>query len=169
MFSRSFQTLFQKVANLEKPTIAAISALGGDFEVALPCDIRIISDNASIGLPEIDIGALPAGGGTQILPRLVGLPEQKNYFFCGRRINAEKAFNIVTTGELMPISKKLDCDLSIKSSKALTAIKKLVNMGLSSALSLEAETFGLLSTNEDFRERVLAFIEKRKPEFMMYS
>ena len=177
-FSRSFQTLFQKVANIEKPTIAAISgfSLGGGFELALSCDFRIISDNAFMGLPEIDIGAFPAGGGTQILPRLLRASKAKELLYFGRRINAEEAFNmglinkIVATDELMSTCKKWACELSIKSSTALAAIKRIVAVGLntdlSSSLSLESETFGSLSTNKDFKEGVAAFIEKRKPDFV---
>jgi enoyl-CoA hydratase len=173
-FSQEFQRLFQKIEELKKPVIAAVSgfALGGGCELALSCDLRILSENASFGVPEIDIGAFPAGGGTQKLPRLIGLGKAKEMLFTGERISAQEAYRIgiankvVADGEYLNESKGWAEKLRSKSPSAITMIKRLVKVGIDmdidSALAFESENFGTLSTHRDFKEGVSAFLEKRK-------
>ena len=176
-FSKGFQGLFQKIEELRKPVIAAVSgfALGGGCELALSCDLRILSESASFGLSEIDIGAFPAGSGTQKLPRMIGSAKAKELLFTGERINASEAdklglaTKVVPDGECLNEAKQWAHKLIGKAPSAVNAIKSLVNTGmnmdLKSALVLESETFGALSTHVDFREGVSAFLEKRKPQY----
>ena len=176
-FSRNFQRLFQEIEELKKPIIAAVSgfALGGGCELALSCDVRILAESASFGFSEIDIGAFPAGGGTQKLPRLIGAARAKELLFTGERINAQEAYKlglatrVVPDGECLNEARKWADKLAGKSPSAVTAIKSLVNTGmnmdLNSALFFESETFGALSTHVDFKEGISAFLEKRKPNY----
>jgi enoyl-CoA hydratase len=176
-FSLKFQRLFQEIEEMKKPVIAAVSgfALGGGCELALSCDVRIVSESASFGLSEINIGAFPAGGGTQKLPRLIGTARAKELLFTGERINAQQAYNMGLANRVVPDDECLNEamrwaeKLAGKSPSAMTAIKLLVNTGmnmdLKSALVLESETFGALSTHRDFKEGVSAFLEKRKPHY----
>ena len=176
-FSQRFQRLFQKIENLNKPVIAAVSgfALGGGCELALSCDVRILSENGSFGLPEIDIGAFPAGGWTQKLPRLVGMGRAKEILFTGKRVSAQEAYDmglankVVPDGDCLKTARALAEELLLKSPSAIAAIKKLVNIGsntdLNSGLAFESETFGALSTHRNFKEGVAAFLEKREAHF----
>lgn len=176
-FSRTFQCLFQKIEHLKKPVIAAVSgfALGGGCELALSCDLRILSKSAFFGLPEVDIGAFPAGGGTQKLPRFIGMGKAKEILFTGRRIAAQEAYDlglankVVPDGECLKEAKEWAEKLQSKSPSAIAAIKKAVNIGanmdLASALAFESETFGALSTHRNFKEGVAAFLEKREADF----
>ncbi len=176
-FSRRYQQLFQRIENFEKPLIAAVSgfAVGGGCELAMAADLRIASDTARFGLAEINIGALPAGGGTQKLPRLIGIAKAKEMLFFGEAIDAQEAYrlglvNKVTSMEkLQEEAKNMAQQLNKKSLVALKAIKYLVNVGMNmdfdSALYYEAQSFASLSTSEDFREGISAFFEKRKPIF----
>lgn len=173
-FSRSFQRLFRKIEELKKPVIAAVSgfALGGGCELALACDVIILSEDAFLGLPEIDIGAFPAGGGTQKLPRLIGATKAKAMLLTGERISAQEAYNMGLATRVVPNEECLKeawrwaKKLAGKSPSAITAIKLLVNTGmnmdLNSALIFESEIFGSLSTGRDFKEGATAFLEKRK-------
>lgn len=176
-FSENYQRLFQKIEEFQKPVLAAVSgfALGGGFELALSCDVRILSENASYGLSEINIGAFPAGGGTQKLPRLIGAARAKELLFTGSRISSQKAYSlglaskVVPDGQCLTETIKWAENLVSKSPSAIMAIKKLVNTGLNmdlnSALILESEVFGSLSTRRDFKEGVSAFLEKRNPVY----
>ena len=176
-FSRNFQRLFQRIEELEKPVIAAVSgfALGGGCELAISCDVRILSKSASFGLSEIDIGAFPAGGGTQKLPRLIGMARAKEMLFTGERISAQDAYSmgiatrVVPDEECLNEARKWAEKVASKSPSAIAAIKSLVNTGvnmdLNSALVFESETFGALSTRNDFKEGMSAFLEKRKPVY----
>lgn len=176
-FSHNFQSLYQEIEDLRKPVIASVSgfALGGGCELALFCDLRIISESASFGLPEIDIGAFPAGGGTQKLPRLIGVGRAKQMLFTGERISAQEAYSIgiankiVPDGECLKEAKAWAKKLLSKSPSAITTIKKLVNIGINmdmkSALAFESESFGILSTHRDFKEGMSAFLEKRNAKY----
>lgn len=176
-FSRNFQRLYQKIEDFRKPVIAAVSgfALGGGCELALSCDLIIMSESASFGVPEIDIGAFPAGGGTQKLPRLLGVKRAKQMLFTGERISAQESYRIGIANKIVPNGACLDEakawaeKLVSKSPSAITTIKRLVNVGLNmdmnSALAFEAENFGTLSTHRDFKEGMSAFLEKRKPKY----
>jgi len=176
-FAQNAQSMFKRLAELDRPSIAAISglALGGGCELCLACDVRIAADNASFGLPEIKLGVLPGGGGTQRLPRLIGPGLAKEMLFSGDPINAQEAYRIglvnkIVPGEaLMDEAKKMAKTFLARPAFALRTIKALVNAGLNmdlnSALAHEARCFEILFATEDQKEGTAAFMEKRKPEF----
>ncbi len=175
--SRKGQEVFDLVERLEKPVIAAINgfALGGGCEFALACDIRIAADTAKLGFPEINLGLIPGYGGTQRLPRLVGVSVAKRLLFTGDMVDAATALKIglvdevVGAGELMEKAKNLADILSQKAPLALRLAKRAVNEGLESDLDraqiLEASLFGIACGSEDRVEGTSAFLEKRKPSF----
>ena len=175
--AREFQLLFDQVEGLPQPVIAAVSgyALGGGCELALACDFRIASETAKFGLPEIKIGAFPAGGGTQRLPRLIGAAKAKEIIFTGDPISADEALSlglimkIAPKQSLMEEARSFAAKLGALPLLALEASKRLVNRGLemdlTSALELEAQCFGSLAGTHDLREGTKAFLEKRKPHF----
>ena len=176
-FSRKYQHLFARLEQLPIPVIAAVSgfALGGGCELSLACDLRIASETAKFGLPEINIGAFPAGGATQKLPRLIGATQAKEILFTGRRIDAHEAKQLGLVNYVYPVtdyfSKAMELAhiLASKPGRALEAIKTLVNQGvnmdLASALEFESRTFSALTCSHDFSEGTMAFLEKRKPDF----
>ncbi len=176
-FSRKYQLLFRRVESLGIPVIAAISgyALGGGCELALACDIRIASETVRLGVPEVNIGAFPAGGGTQKLPRLIGTGKAKQLLFTGRPLKAAEALRVGFVDEVYPVSEyyaaaqNLAQEISTKPRMALEAMKQLVNKGISMdldpALEFEARVFSALTTSADFHEGTRAFLEKRAPLF----
>jgi enoyl-CoA hydratase len=176
-FSKRYQNVFNKVENISKIVIAAISgyAVGGGCELALSCDWRVLSETARMGLAEINIGALPGGGGTQKLPRLIGVAKAKELLYTGEAISASEALKIGLANIVVPADKLLEEakiiaeKLLTRSKIALRFIKQTVNSGmnmnLESALEWEAQCFAGLSTTHDFREGTAAFLEKRKPQF----
>jgi enoyl-CoA hydratase len=166
-----------KLSGIAKPTIAAVFglALGGGAEVALCCDLRIASDGAVFGLPEVNLGIMAGSGGTQRLPRLVGVAKAKELLMTGDTITAEEAYRIglvnrvVPKDKLMEESMALAQKLAAKPKVALNLIKSAVDQGmnadLSSGLMLEMQAFILAFTSEDGREGISAFVEKRKPSY----
>lgn len=170
-------SILNKLENLEKPVIAAVSgpALGGGCELALACDIRIASENAIFGQPEIRIGVIPGGGGTQRLSRLIGLGKAKELLYTGDSIDAQEAYRIGLVNKLVPVeslmdeAKKMALKLLKQPGFALKIIKMVVNdginMDLRSALAYEARCFEILFSTEDQKEGMRAFMEKRKPIF----
>lgn len=168
---------FDKLTSIEKPTIAAIFglALGGGCEVALCCDLRIASEDAVIGLPEINLGIMPGSGATQRLPRLIGVTKAKEMLFTGDTINAQEAHRIGLVNKVVPKDKLMEeamglaKKLASKPRAALGLIKRCVdnglNMDLPSGLTLEMDCFAIAFTSEDGREGINAFVEKRKPVF----
>ncbi len=176
--AREFQILFDRVESLPQPVIAAISgyALGGGCELALACDFRIATETAKFGLPEIKIGAVPGGGGTQRLPRLIGAAKAKEIIFTGESINAEQALSLGLLMKVVPKERLLEearnfaAKLAVLPRLALETAKRLINRGveidLTSALELEARSLGALATSHDAREGTLAFLEKRRPSFI---
>jgi enoyl-CoA hydratase len=175
--SRIGQSLTTQIETSSKPVIAAINgyALGGGIELAMACDIRIASENASIGQPEINVGLIPGWGGTQRLPRLVGKGIAKEMIFTGKRIDARTAerhglVNIVLPPDQFQAKvKELAVELAGKPPIALKYCKKLINDSTEThpdaGLMEEAEAFGLMASTEDFNEGVTAFLEKRKPVY----
>jgi len=159
------------------PTIAAVNgfALGGGAEVALACDIRVASENALFGFPEVSLGILPGMGGTQRLPRLIGPAVAKELIFTGRRIDAGEAQRIglvnrvVAQGEALNAAKELAAEISangpIAVRHAKTAANRSLDVDLISGLEYEADQFALLFATADAKEGMGAFIEKRKPRF----
>lgn len=176
-FAMAARKANEAIYNLGKPIIAAINgfALGGGLELAMVCDLRICSENAKFGQPEINLGIIPGGGGTQRLTRLVGMTKAKELLFTGDMIDAQTAVDIglvnkvVPAGKLMDEAKALAQKLLDKGAVALrlakTAINSGTNMDLVSALDFEAECFAMCFSTEDQKEGMNAFIEKRKPKF----
>ena len=165
------------VERLEKPVIAAVNGycLGGGCELAMACDIIIASEKAKFGQPEINLGIIPGGGGTQRLQRLVGVCKAKELIFTGDIIGAEEADRIglvnhvVAVDELMPAAKLMAQKIATKSPAALKLAKQAINKGmqtgLEDGLDYEREVYSLALTLDDKIEGVNAFIEKRTPEF----
>jgi len=168
---------FDRICTLSKPVIAAINgfALGGGCELAMCCDLRIASENAKFGQPEINLGIIPGAGGTQRLARLVGMTRAKELIYTGDMVDAKTAFmmglvnKVVPPGSLMTEAKELARKMLSKSSIALSLAKKAINggadMSLSSGLDLEAQCFARCFATEDQKEGMKAFLEKRKPQF----
>jgi len=175
--AREFQILFDQLETLPQPVVAAVSgyALGGGCELALACDFRIASETARFGLPEIKIGAFPGGGGTQRLPRLIGITKAKEMILLGDPINAQEALSagvvtkIVAKENLLSEAQQLAAKLAALPRLALQASKMLINksqeMDLTSGLEMEARTFGGIAHTHDLAEGTKAFMEKRKPNF----
>ncbi len=175
--AREFQTLFDQVESLPQPVIAAVAgyALGGGCELALACDFRIASDTAKFGLPEIKIGAFPGGGGTQRLPRAIGVAKAKEMILLGEPINAAEAlaaglvFKVVPKDQLMVEARSFAARLAALPRLALQASKMLINKSqetdLATGLEMEARTFGGIADTHDLAEGTKAFMEKRKPIF----
>jgi len=167
----------ERLADLQKPTIAAISgyALGGGCELALCCDFRIAADNAVLGQPEITLGIIPGGGGTQRLSRLVGLGLATELIFTGEMITADRAERIGLINKIVPLS-QLETEVQALAFKlmkqpvlalraAKTAIRKGLNVSLKEGLQLEQDLFCMLFGTEDQKEGMTAFVEKREPKF----
>ncbi|MCI0337645.1 MAG: enoyl-CoA hydratase-related protein [Acidobacteria bacterium] len=160
-----------------KPLIAMINGfcLGGGCELALSCDIRIASDKAKFGQPEINLGIIPGGGGTQRLTRLIGEGKAMQMVLTGEMIDAHEAYRLGLVNEVYPHteleSKTMDLAARIaeKSPVALamakTAVKNAARMNLREGLDQEIDLFALCFSSEDKEEGVRAFLEKRKPEF----
>jgi enoyl-CoA hydratase len=175
--AREFQILFDQLETLPQPVVAAVSgyALGGGCELALACDFRIASETARFGLPEIKIGAFPGGGGTQRLPRLIGVTKAKEMILLGDPINAQDALSagvvtkVVAKENLLTEAQQLATKLATLPRLALQASKMLINksqeMDLTSGLEMEARTFGGIAHTHDLAEGTKAFMEKRKPNF----
>ena len=167
----------ERLADLSKPTIASISgyALGGGCELALCCDFRIAADNAVLGLPEITLGIIPGGGGTQRLPRLVNLGAAARMILLGEMIKAKEAEEIglvdkvVSLDELENETQKWVAKLMTKPALAVRAAKTAMRKGLSTSLKeglqIEQDLFCLLFGTEDQKEGMAAFMEKRKAVF----
>ncbi len=165
------------VASIDKPIIAAINgeALGEGMELALSCDIRLASDKARFGLPQIASGIIPVNGGTQRLPRLIGKGKAMELILTGETINAEEAFKIGLVSKIVP-GEKLAAEVDALASKmagqapiSLRFVKEAVNKGmditLAQGLRLEGDLYFLLHTTADRTEGIRAFLEKRPPQF----
>ncbi len=171
------QRLFRKIERMEKPVIAAVSglALGGGCELALACDLRIVAENALFGQPEIKIGVIPGGGGTQRLPRLIGVGRAKELLYTGDPIDAQEAYRVGLANKVVPVeslmeeAKNMAAKILERPGFALQITKMVVNEGMNmdiqSALDHEARCFEILFSTEDQKEGMKAFVEKRKPEF----
>jgi enoyl-CoA hydratase len=176
-FSQRYQELFIRINSFAKPVIAAIGgfALGGGLELAMSCDYRIASEKARFGVPEIYLGAFPAGGGTQILPRLVGLTKAFELLIDGDPIDAQEAFRISLVNKVVPPDRLMAEANSValrwcaRPSLAVKAIKTLIHKGypldIHAAFNYESHVFAKLHGSEDMNEGLRAFLEKRKPVF----
>jgi enoyl-CoA hydratase len=175
--SRFGQEVLDLVENLGKPVIAAVNgfALGGGCETAMACTIRIAVDSAKFGQPEVTLGLVPGGGGTQRLPRLVGKGRALQLILSGEMISAQEAYRIGLVNEIVPaadlitraeaILKKIGTNAPIAVKFALEAANKGMETSQGEGLLLEASYFGLCAATEDKKEGTSAFLEKRAPQF----
>ena len=173
--ARNGQAVTRQIERLRKPVIMAINgfALGGGCELAMAGDIRIASENAKFGQPEVNLGLIPGYGGSQRTTRLVGKGMAMYLCLTGEMIDAAEAKRIglvekvVPLAELMTEAKRIGNAIASKAPLAITACKRAINNGahqsIDDALELEAIEFGTLVNTEDFREGTGAFLEKRKP------
>ncbi|MFZ5944482.1 MAG: enoyl-CoA hydratase-related protein [Bacillota bacterium] len=171
------QEVFTEIENLPKPVIAAVNgfALGGGCEIAMACDIRIASEKAKFGQPEVNLGIIPGYGGTQRLPRLIGKGKAKYYIFTGEMMTAEQAFQfglvdkVVAPEELINKAKEVAKTIMSKAPVAVMMAKKAINNGLDmdldSGIAYEAEAYTTTFSTQDRVEGMTAFVEKRKPNF----
>ncbi|MGB5848466.1 MAG: enoyl-CoA hydratase-related protein [Ignavibacteriaceae bacterium] len=176
-FAEKGQAVLNKIEKFDKPVIAAINgfALGGGCELALACHIRLASDNAKFGQPEVNLGIIPGYGGTQRLARLINTGRAMEYILTADMISADEAFRIGLVNKVYPQNELLD--KAIEMAKKITgkgqqairlamkAVKAVDEMSLKEGQNLEASLFALCCGTEDFKEGTSAFLEKRKPEF----
>lgn len=172
-----FADTFNKLENLEIPTIAAICgyALGGGLELALACDLRIASNEAQMGLPEINLGIMPGAGGTVRLPKLIGEAKAKELIYFGNKISSDEALRygiinkVVSKEILMEEALKLAEKLAKKAPIALHSAKKSIQYcdgkNRIESLKEESKIWSELFSTEDQKEGMRAFIEKRKPQY----
>jgi len=177
-FSQLGQTLMRKVETSEKPVIGAIDgyALGGGCELALACTLRIASEQARFGLPEISLGLLPGFGGTQRLSRLVGRGRAMELTLTGRQIKAAEALEIglvsrlVKAEELDSVCQQLAEQLASAAPLAMRSIIQAINCGteasLERGLEYESQLFAILTSTDDAREGTTAFLERRAAKFI---
>ncbi|WP_163549485.1 enoyl-CoA hydratase/isomerase family protein [Candidatus Frankia nodulisporulans] len=167
---RDLSSTFELVARIPKPVVAAVTgfALGGGLELALCADVRVLADNAKVGVPEITLGVIPGAGGTQRLPRLIGPSRAKDLVFSGRQVRAAEAERIgiadvvVPAAEVLPRAREIAGRYVAGPAQALAAAKQAIDDGaelaLSEALRLEAALFAGLWATEDRRVGLTSFV-----------
>ena len=175
-FGKKGNDVFRKLETFPIPVIAAVNgfALGGGCEISMSCDIRICSENAVFGQPEVGLGITPGFGGTQRLARLVGTGKAKEMIYGARNIKAEEAYriglvnNVYPAEELMPAAKKLASTIARNAPIAVRNCKRAINEGLQvdmdQAIVIEEKLFGDCFETHDQKEGMSAFLEKRKVE-----
>lgn len=175
-FGKKGNAVFRKIETFPIPVIAAINgfALGGGCEIAMSCDIRICSDNALFGQPEVGLGITPGFGGTQRLARLIGQGKAKEVIYACKNMKAEEAFSVglvnavYPIADLMPEAMKLAAKIAKNAPISVRMCKEAINGGydlaMDDAVALEAKVFGQCFETEDQREGMKAFLEKRKVE-----
>lgn len=171
------QAVLRRLETCGKPVIAAVNgfALGGGCELALACHIRIASENAKFGQPEVKLGIIPGYAGTQRLPRLVGKGRALQLLLTGEMIDAQEAYRIGLVNKVVPADQLLAeaeqllrgilAQGPIAVRLALEAVERGLEMSLDDGSNLEANLFGLLASSQDMREGLTAFLEKRPPKF----
>ena len=171
------QSVLNLIENLGKPVIACINgfALGGGCEIAMACTMRLASENAKLGQPEVKLGIIPGYGGTQRLPRLVGKGLAMQHVLTGEMITAQEAYRIglvnevTTPAELIPraeaIAAKIIANAPLAVQYAMEAVNKGLEMTLAEGLYLEAVLFSVACSSEDKKEGTAAFLEKRIAQF----
>ena len=171
------QAILRRVETCGKPVVAAVNgfALGGGCELAMACHLRVASEQAKFGQPEVKLGITPGYGGTQRLPRLVGKGVALDLILTGRTIDAAEALRIGLVNRVVPAAELLreaesllrailaNAPLAIK--LALEAVERGTEMELEQGLLLEANHFGLLAATHDMKEGLTAFLAKRSPHF----
>ncbi len=175
--SRTGQDIFRAIERFPKPVLAAVNgyALGGGCELALACHLRMASENARFGLPEVGLGIIPGYGGTARLARVVGLGRAVEMALTGEMIDAETALSVglvtrvVPMGELMDRAKEALRKVTKNGPLAVRMVLESIYRGLDTPLQeaseFESALFGLLASTEDVKEGMTAFLEKRKPDF----
>jgi enoyl-CoA hydratase len=175
--SRYGQEVLNLVENLGKPVIAAVNgfALGGGCETAMACTIRVAAENAKFGQPEVKLGLIPGGGGTQRLPRLVGKGRALQIILSGEIISAQEAYRIGLVNEVVPaadlitraeaILRQIFANAPLAVKFSLEAVNKGLETSQAEGLALEASFFGLCAGTEDKNEGTQAFLQKRAPQF----
>ncbi|MBF8191052.1 enoyl-CoA hydratase/isomerase family protein [Nonomuraea sp. K274] len=176
-YQRLSRSVFEELEQLPQPVIAAVNgyALGGGFEVALCCDLIIASERARFGLPEVKLGLLPGGGGTQRLSRAIGTRATKELVMTGRTMKAEEAdrlrllCRVVPADDLLPTALELAQELAARAPLAVREAKRLIDDGiqqsLGAALTTEQSVLSRLFGTADAAEGIDAFIAKREPRF----
>ena len=176
-FARRGQAVMRNIEQLGKPVIAAINgfALGGGFELALACTLRIAADTAKLGLPEIKLGIMPGFGGTQRVARLAGRGVAADLALTGRQIDAEQAERLGLVHRVVPAQSLLDSaselaakladNAPIAMANILAAIDQGSESALDQALEIESQLFALCCATEDMQEGTEAFLAKRQPQF----
>lgn len=176
-FGQRIQRLYSRIEALSQITIAAVNgfALGGGCELTQACDLVVASEAARFGQPEVNLGVIPGAGGTQRLPRLVGMHRAKEINLLGEMLDAQEAYRIglanrvVPADRLMPEARALADKLMTKAPHTLRLLKEAMNEGydldLPKGLAIEAKAWAVVYSTEDKTEGVSAFLEKRKPTF----
>lgn len=173
---KGHESLFNKLENLSKPVIAGINgfALGGGLELAMSAHIRVASDNAKMGLPEVSLGVIPGYGGTQRLSQLIGRGRANELVFTAGMLTADQGLtmglvnHVVPQTDLMATCQKIAQKIAKNSPKAISHAITAINDGFRdgvNGLESEIEEFGKCFGTDDFKEGTSAFIEKRKPVF----
>lgn len=177
VFAKKGQGVINKIERLPIPAIAAVNgfALGGGMEMALSCDFIYASENASVGLPETNLGLIPGFGGTQRLSRLIGPNQAKELIYTGKIIPAQQAQSLGLVNQVFPADALMDEVTAVarlmmaKGKVSLRAAKEAINNGLdtdlATGLKIEQDAFAICMASEDAHEGTLAFIEKRKANF----
>ncbi|HLQ07217.1 MAG TPA: enoyl-CoA hydratase-related protein [Nitrososphaerales archaeon] len=172
-----FFPLWDKVARYPKPIVGAVSGfvLGGGLELAMSLDVLVASETTQLGQPEIDIGVMPGGGGTQRLTRAVGKYKAMEMVLTGKRIGAEEAKYLGLVSRVVPkeaylveamkVAKEIASKSPVATRLAKMAVNKAFEMGLGDGIDFERELFYLLFASEDAKEGMKAFMEKRQPDF----
>ncbi|MFI9595062.1 enoyl-CoA hydratase/isomerase family protein [Nonomuraea sp. NPDC052265] len=176
-YQRMSRAVFDELEQLPQPTIAAVNgyALGGGFEVALCCDLIVASESARFGLPEVKLGLLPGGGGTQRLSRAIGIRATKELVMTGRIMRADEAdrhrllHQVTSADELLPAATELAGRLASAAPIAVREAKRLIDDGvqqaLGAALTTEQAVLSRLFATADAMEGIEAFVAKREPRF----
>ena len=175
--SRAGQDVFRFIETMRKPVVAAINgfALGGGLELAIACHIRIASESAKLGLPEVKLGIIPGYGGTVRLPRLVGRGRALELILTGEMIDAQEAYRIGLVNRVVPQAEliataealltKVAANGPVAVALAIEAVDHGYNTTTEDSLRLESNLFGLLASTTDMKEGMTAFLEKRKADF----
>jgi enoyl-CoA hydratase len=176
-YTHQGQAIIDAIEDLGKPTIACINgfALGGGCELAMACTMRLASDNAKLGQPEVKLGLMPGYGGTQRLPRLVGKGIAMQLVLTGEMISAPEAYRIGLVNEVMPVGElipraeaiaaKIIANAPLAVQYSMEAVNRGYDLTLADGLYLEATLFGVCCSTEDKNEGTKAFLEKRTAEF----
>ncbi len=176
-FARNGQNIFRQIEGMSKPVIALVNgfALGGGCELAMACHMRIASDQARFGQPEVNLGLIPGYGGTQRLTRLIGRGLATQYLISGEMIDAKRALEIglvnqvVAPDQLLETGKTLLKKILSKAPLSVRYVLESIHQGievtLDQALEIEAENFGKSCASEDMKEGITAFLEKRPAHF----